>query len=264
VNLARQIPLFAAWGVVRTEYAIQQTIFTPRNTDLVVPDARDRPYAGYLNASFGLIGETGPLLDQLSLSLGVVGPASLARESQKLVHDILGEGSPRGWDSQLRNEPTVQLRYQRSWRAIAAHAFNTDYGFDVTPHAGFALGNVYTFANAGLTLRIGKDLQQDYGPPRVGPSVPGSGFFEPRSTFGWYLFAGFEGRAVARNIFLDGSTFVDSPHVSKLPLVGDLQAGLAITFDRLRVSYTQVWRSKEFHGQLTPERFGAVSASIRW
>jgi lipid A 3-O-deacylase len=264
VNFARQLPLFAGWGVVRTEYAIQQAIFTPRDTDLAIPDPNDRPYAGSLSASFGLIGETGPLLDQLSLSVGVVGPASLARQAQKLVHDVLGEDSPRGWNYQLRNEPTIQLRYQRSWRALAAYAFNSDYGIDVTPHAGIALGNMYTFANGGVTFRIGKDLQQDYGPPRVGPSVPGAGYFVPRTKFGWYFFAGVEGRAVARNIFLDGNSFVDSAHVSKRVFVADVQGGLAMTYDRLRLSYTQVWRSKEFYGQETPEKFGAITASLRW
>jgi hypothetical protein len=95
LSLARRIPLFADWGVVRTEYAIQQAIFTPADTRRVIPDPLDRPYAGWLNASIGLIGETGSLLDQLSLSLGVVGPSSLARESQRLVHDIRGIDSPQ-------------------------------------------------------------------------------------------------------------------------------------------------------------------------
>ncbi|HEY8580935.1 MAG TPA: lipid A deacylase LpxR family protein [Beijerinckiaceae bacterium] len=264
IDLARQVPLFADWGTVRTEYAIQQTIFTPPNTRLNPPDPLERPYAGWLNASIGLIGETGSLLDQLSVSIGVVGPASLAQQSQRLVHDILGIDSPKGWDYQLRNEPTIQLRYQRSWRALAAYAFSSDYGLDLTPHAGAALGNVYTFANAGVTFRIGKDLQQDYGPPRIGPSVPGSGYFVPRSTLGWYLFAGVEGRAVARNIFLDGNTFVDSRSVSRTPLVLDLQAGFSVTLDQLRVSYTHVWRTKEYETQRTPDQFGAVSVSLRW
>jgi hypothetical protein len=264
VNLARQLPLFADGSKVRAEYAIQQAIFTPTDTTLVVPNPLDRPYSGWLNASFGLIGETGPIIDQLSLGVGVVGPASGAQETQKLVHDLLGVTSPQGWASLVRNEPTVQLRYQRSWRALASHAFNTDYGVDLTPHLGAALGNVYTLANAGMTVRFGKHLQHDSGPPRIGPSVPGSGFFEPHTKLGWYLFAGIEGRAVARNIFLDGNTFVDSPHVSKEPFVTDLQAGLAITIDQYRVSYTHVWRSREYDGQLRGDQFGAISVSVRW
>jgi hypothetical protein len=55
--------------------------------------------------------------------------------------------------------------------------------FDVSPHVGGALGNVYTYANAGFTLRYGKDLTRDYGPPRVQPGVLGSVFFEPTNRF---------------------------------------------------------------------------------
>lgn len=263
-DLATSMPQFANWANVRTEYSLQQVIFTPRQTTLMTPNPGDRPYAGWLNASFGLIGENGPLLDQLSLSIGVVGPASLAQESQKFVHDLYGEESPQGWSYQLRNEPTLQLRDQRSWRALAAYSFNKDYGMDFTPHVGFNLGNVYTFANAGLTLRIGKDLQQDFGPPRIGPSVSGSGYFEPNKKLGYYLFAGIEMRAIARNIFLDGNTFEDSAHVSKRPIVGDLQAGFALTYNQLRMSYTQIWRTEEFYGQTRPDQFGALTLSVRW
>lgn len=264
VELAKGIQLFADWGTIRTEYAVQQAIFTPQDTKRVIPDPLDRPYAGWLNASFGLIGETGSLLDQLSLSIGVVGPASLARQSQKLVHDVLGQDSPRGWDYQLRNEPTIQLLYQRSWRALAAYSFDGGYGLDLTPHLGASAGNVYTFANAGLTFRIGKDLRQDFGPPRVSPGVPGTGYFVPQTTFGYYLFAGVEARAVARNIFLDGNTFRDGPEVSKKPVVADLQTGAVLTYDALRVSYTHVWRTKEFDTQRHAEQFGAFTISIRW
>ena len=32
-------------------------------------------------------------------------------------------------------------------------------GIDLTPHAGASLGNIATYANAGLTLRLGNDLR---------------------------------------------------------------------------------------------------------
>ncbi|WP_460994321.1 lipid A-modifier LpxR family protein, partial [Staphylococcus aureus] len=72
-------------------------------------------------------------------------------------------------------------------------------------------------------------------------AMPGTGFFEiPEKKWGWYLFAGVDARAVARNIFLDGNTFKDSPSVDKFPLVADANAGLALTYDQLRISYTLV------------------------
>src|SRR3546814_13149223 len=90
--------------------------------------------------------------------------------------------------------------------------------------------------------------------------TPGSEYVAPRGEegdFGWYVFAGAEGRAVARNIFLDGNTFQDSPSVDKEVLVGDLSAGVVMTFGDLRLSYVQVLRTKEFEGQDGVRLFGA-------
>jgi len=86
---------------------------------------------------------------------------------------------------------------------------------DVLPHFGGALGNVFTYGAAGVTLRIGSGLEDDFGPPRIRPSLPGSAYFLPGKGFNWYLFAGLEGRAVLYNIFLDGNTFTDSHSVDK-------------------------------------------------
>jgi hypothetical protein len=113
-------------------------------------------------------------------------------------------------------------------------------------------------------LRIGYDLPADYGPPRVRPSLPGSDFFIPQKKLGWYLFAGVEGRAVVRNIFLDGNTFVDSHSVDKKPFIGNLQTGLALIYGDVRLSYTHVFNTREFEGQQEAGEFGAVSLSYRF
>ena len=263
LDAARWFPLFPDGGTVRTNYAIGQNMYTPDDIALTNPPLDDRPYAGWLYGSIGLIAETGRRLDQLELTLGVVGPASLAEQTQTIVHEITGSQEPRGWDTQLKNEPGVVLTYQRSWRGFVSESVS-GFGFDATPHAGGALGNVFTYANAGLTLRFGRRLPLDYGPPRIQPSLPGSGFFVPQDGFGWYLFAGIEGRAVARNIFLDGNTFRDSRSVDKEPLVGDLQFGIALTWRNLRLSYTHVLRTREFETQDEADDFGAFSLSMRF
>ncbi|MBC7152957.1 MAG: lipid A deacylase LpxR family protein [Rhizobium sp.] len=261
LSAARWFPLFPEGGIVRTSYAVGQNMYTPDDIALRNPPRDDRPYAGWLYGSVGLIAETGRRLDQLELTLGVVGPASLAEQTQKIVHEITGSQEPRGWDTQLKNEPGAVLTYQRSWRGVVSETVS-GFGFDATPHAGGALGNVFTYANAGLMLRFGRRLPLDYGPPRIQPSLPGSGFFVPQEGFGWYLFAGTEGRAVARNIFLDGNTFRDSRSVDKEPLVGDLQFGIALTWRNVRLSYTHVLRTREFETQDGGDDFGAFSLSV--
>ncbi len=137
-------------------------------------------------------------------------------------------------------------------------------GADITPYAGADLGNVLTQAAGGVTLRIGFDLPADYGPPRVRPSLTGSDYFAPQRDFGWYLFAGTEGRAVARNIFLDGNSFQDSRSVDKRPLVADVQFGVAMTIGQVRFAYTHVLLTKEFYHQKSSDAFGSFSASVRF
>lgn len=68
--------------------------------------------------------------------------------------------------------------------------------------------------------------------------------------FGWYVFVGVEGRAIAHNIFLDGNTFASSQHVDKKPFVGDLTAGATFFWkDDVRLDIGLLIRTKEFYGQ---------------
>ncbi|MDE3115142.1 MAG: lipid A deacylase LpxR family protein [Pseudomonadota bacterium] len=263
VDAARSLPFFAANGRVRTSYALGQNMYTPTNIALRNPPLNERPYAGYLYGALGLIAENDSRLDQLQLQLGVVGPASLAEQTQKFVHKIVHATHPEGWDTQLGNEPGIVLIYERSWRAVVSGKL-LGFSFDIDPHAGGAVGNVYDYVNMGAMARIGFDLPDDYGPMRIDPGLPGSNFYEPESGFGWYIFAGADGRAIGHNIFLDGNSFTRSRSVAKLPLVGDLQFGLAISLARVRIAFTHVFRTKEYHTQPGVDQFGAVSVSFRF
>lgn len=260
---AGMLPMFRQDGHARVEYAIGQSMYTPTDVTRRDPDPDDRPYAGWLYGSVGLALEQGRTLDRLQLALGVVGPASLAEETQEFVHRLVGDDPARGWGSQLRNEPGIVLTYERTWRALLSVTIGP-FDLDLSPHVGGAAGNVFTYANAGATLRLGPELPFDYGPPRIEPSLPGSGSFEPRKGVGWYLFAEVDGRAVARNVFLDGNTWKASRSVNKEPLVADLRAGIALTVGRVQLVYTQVVRTREFETQDEHDEFGTVSVSFRY
>ncbi|EME70325.1 hypothetical protein H261_09068 [Paramagnetospirillum caucaseum] len=260
---ARRFPLFPEGGTVRVEYALGQSMYSPGDIRLENPPDGDRPYAGWLYGSVGLIAETGARLDQLSLTLGVVGPASMAEPTQKFIHRQVDSPDPRGWDTQLHNEPGLILTYQRSWRSLISEPV-AGLSFDVTPHLGGAGGNVFTYANGGVMLRFGDGLLLDYGPPGIQPSLPGAGFFIPNPGLGWYLFGGIDGRAVARNIFLDGNTFRDSRRVDKEPLIADFQFGAAVTWGNTRLSYVHLFRTPEFKGQNQMDEYGGFSLSQRF
>lgn len=261
VQAARMFPLFSGHGHVRTGYALGQSMYTPKDITQKNPPLNDRPYAGWLYGSIDVIAETDARLDQLGLMVGIVGPSSLAESTQKFIHRVIGVAQPEGWDTQIKNELGIVLIYQRSWRQAVDRKTFAGMSYDITPHAGGALGNVFTYANTGVTLRIGRPPSLDYGPPRIQPSLPGSGFFVPDRDIDWYFFSGIDIRAVARNIFLDGNTFGGGRRIDKEPFVGDLQLGFVVIWQRVRLSYTHVLRTREFKGQSGGDNFGAMSLS---
>lgn len=260
LRAARTLPWFPQRGPVRHVYAFGQNAFTARDISDPDPPLDDRPYAGWLWGTLGIGARTGSRIDQLALTLGVVGPASLAEVTQSAIHSITGSEQPKGWSTQLNNEPGVVVSYQRSWRLLGAAGGAIDV--ELTPHLGGALGNVYTYANGGLSFRIGRGLARDLGPPRIQPALPGSALFIPGDDPAWYLYVGVDARAVAHNIFLDGNSFHESRSVDKEPLVGDLQAGVAVALSTIRFSYTVVGRSREFTTQQGPDEFGVFTVSL--
>lgn len=255
--------LLAPDGKRRIGFNIGQSMFTPNDITIFEPQPGERPYAGWLYGGVALLSETPTRLDTLELDVGVVGPAAHAEDTQKLVHRLLHGTRPEGWDNQLENEPGVALIFERKWRYDIVGS-RDGFGIDATPLVGATLGNVFTYGAGGLAIRIGENLGSDFGPPRVRPSLPGSDFFDLEDRFGWYLFAGAEGRAVARNIFLDGNTFSDSADIDKLPFVGDFYFGFAVMFRSVRLTFSHVTRTREFRGQSAPDKFGALGLSVKF
>lgn len=261
-SVANNLPL-APEGHKRISVALGQSMFAPQNLTSTNEVVGEQPYAGWLYGSVGMVSDTGKTLDNVMLTLGVVGPLSGAEQTQKFIHRLTDSQDPKGWDNQLENEPGIILTYERKWRGII-EASPFGIGADVTPHVGVNLGNINTDASIGATFRLGYDLPADYGPPRIRPSLPGSDFFIPAENAGGYLFATVGQRAVARNIFLDGNTFSDGPSVDKKTLVNSLQVGAAVTFAQTRLSYTQVFMSKEYKTQREGSQFGVLTASYRF
>lgn len=239
-----------------------QSQFTPRNKNLTNPNPADRPYAAWLYTGVGLLEDhQGKTLDNAELLVGVVGSIALGEQVQNGYHDIIGENRFRGWDKQIHNEPGIALSLERKWRLNQPIAGSL--GVEAIPEAGATLGNVWTYAQTGVLLRFGQHLKADYGAPRIRPSLSGTGYFNPSAMtgwFGWYVYGGVQGRAVARNIMLDGNTFGDSRSVDKNVLVGDAVLGLALfTRDALRLDLAYTMRSKEFDRQQSAGHFGGIN-----
>lgn len=263
-TLARRFLGAGPEDTVRIGLAVGQSIFTPQDTQATEPLPGQLPYAGWLYGEYSVIVERkGKFLDTLAINLGVVGPAALGEEIQNGFHDLINVEKSNGWDNQLRNEPGLIMTFERQWRPFF-RVSSRGIGIDIAPSAGVSLGNILTHGKAGLTIRVGRNLEGNYGPPRIRPSLAGAGFYSSVDTVAWYAFVGTEGRAVARNIFLDGNTWNNSLSVEKKRFVADVQAGLALQVKAVQIAYTYVWRTREFKTQGQHHEFGAVSVSVKF
>ena len=255
----------AFWGV-----SLGQSLFTPNDIEASPAPPDQHPYAGWLYMQLMVaaeqrpIGDVGGHLDTYELEFGMVGPSALGEQSQEGIHQILGAPHPKGWASQLHDEFAFAGSFDRRWR-WRPRELPIDHAlvFDLTPQAGFTVGTLRDEARLGVIARIGNKLTGDYGPPRVRPSLAGVEHFYDES-FAWSIFVGAEGRAVARDLFLDGNTFRDSAHVERIPLVGDFQAGFSMSLHEWRMTYTFVWRTDEFTTQHGRQDFGSLSFSRRF
>ncbi len=248
---------------MRYGLAIGQSMFTPEDVEVRRPLPDQHPYAGWLYGEYSVYAQETDKLEIAALQVGMVGPSAGGELVQNNFHEIINSTEVRGWDNQLDDEVAFALILERRDRALLKTGL-LGLELDLTPHYGVTLGTLRTHAKAGATFRFGTDLRRDFGPPRVRPAVGGSSFFEESEGFSWYVFAGAEGRAVARNIFLDGNTYEDSASVDKKPLVLDVQAGLVTTFGATQVAYTLVARSRQFDSQDEPQVFGSVSFSLKF
>lgn len=250
------------------DIAIGQNIYTPTVFTFPGLILNDRPYAGWLYGEVAMNSRAAYMEEHISLSLGIVGPAALGKEAQRLIHSISGDPKPRGWSHQLENEPALLLHYRRSWfRSL--HDAN-DWEVDLVPRLGLSLGNVVTEAGIGSSLRIGSYLPQRELFPRIQPGLnSASARFEVRrGRTDWVLATGLWGRVVAHNIFLDGNTWQDSHSVERKDFTWDASLGLMLTFGQfskpVALSFSHVWRGKEFAAQKDIDRFGSIRISIQF
>jgi hypothetical protein len=268
---ANAVPFVAAlgqnfWGdgTTRLSVEISQSLFTPRDTQISPPNPDDRPYAGVLIATVGMIHDTSVIRDVIALSLGDVGPGALGREVQNGFHNIIGDTPNRGWHYQLNDQPAFELFGQRTWRLPITSVGSIEY--DALPSVALSGGDIRDYVQAGGVLRFGQGLASDFGTPRIQPGLSGTDAFTSTRPFVWYGFAGVDGQAVGYDVTLDGSTFrTNSRHVPRIWDVGEMEAGAAVIWHGVRITYTQTWQTQEFRGAKAGLfNFGSLALSTKF
>lgn len=258
-----------------------QSMYTPEDyarTDLL---ENDRPYAGllYVGSSWNrrrpLPTPGREVLDTREVTFGVIGPLSLAEQSQNLVHDLIGEDTFQGWEHQLGNEPAFQVAADRKARYRSNHFVQAGaLAMDQITTRGFRLGNIETSATLSWEGRFGWNLPDDFGtyPIRPGaenrsPMAAGHSQRPNLATFlGGHFFVMLEAKAVGYDFSLDGNLFEDSHSVSRRPLVGQAAIGFALHGSLLgrqtKFAVMRVFKTREFDEQESRHAYGSIALSL--
>ncbi len=151
-------------------------------------------------------------------------------------------------DSDAFDAENIDVTLTRGWPSAVKFAAGK-YALDVTPHAGFGFGDAGGSAEAGATVRLGKNVED-----RVASSL---GLRDGDEAFGqrgrWYVFAAASGRAVGLNMLRgqngDWSRAGMTSDVSS-KLIGDSQAGVAWRRGPMQASLGYIHREMKAKDQI--------------
>jgi hypothetical protein len=263
------MPFSAGAGLLKTvSLSVGQNIYTPEDILSSERDPGDRPYAGISYLSVGFHSRNSRVMNAWEYSLGIIGPHSYAEEGQKAIHKWTNSDFPNGWDHQLKDEPILNVYYDRKWR-FAGKGGPPGLGYDAIPHAGCSVGNALTAVNIGGQVRFGWNLPNDFGtlPIRSGSDTNAPldrqdpRFQERPHGYSIHAFVSTDVYAKLWDITLDGNFFRNSVSVDKEPLVAECSVGLGLITGRFKITYAYVTGTREYETQRERQAYGAITVS---
>lgn len=252
-------------------FALTQLMFTPDTFDTPVSPPGERPYAGWAGLGFSLHARDNRILNSVEISFGLVGPSSLARESQDLVHEVINEEKFQGWDSQIPDEFTLNITFnqKRRWELIEDAELPFGLEIDGFHETGYALGNFLTDIHLGGLVRLGWHLPVELSDARLTPTAHTQKLYSNGTVnekeWSVYGLLGLRAAAILHDITLDGPLFKDyDTGVKKENLVGEIYIGFGVRYRSWECGYVHTYRTKQFKTQNDPQWFGSVAIRKRF
>lgn len=240
-----------------------QEIFTPDDIQTPTPPLDDQPYAGVLFLDNTIISRSERWGHAWNLRLGVVGPSSLAGDTQEQAHKIFGADEPLGWDAQLPDGPVINVDYTIGCAWLGGD-LNETASWRVVPLGTVGIGTYFTGLGALAYGEIGWNLADALGGAalRQGLSttpVIGAG---PQDSWSFSFFFGLGGFAAAHYLPLDGNLFRDSRSVDSEPFIGTVSGGLSLRYGHFVLGLGQSYFTRSFETERNRPEFGTLALSV--
>jgi len=243
-------------------FELGQKIFNAQAGRIPAPRYIDRPIAGYLyaGANLNLLYKNESNL-KLGAQLGVIGPASLAKEAQTFIHDTFGLYQIDGWQYQINN--AVQVNLAAEYNKLLARASWID--LSLTSYANIGTG--FNGAGAGPLVRIGNFNQLFNSFSTQSTTIANTATPLHKQEFFFYYKPQFN--LVAYNATIQGGIFKSPANYPEItgkikPALFSQEFGLAYSGSRWVLNASVHTRSKESNYMLTTHKWGSVTILYRF
>lgn len=256
------------WG-----WGLMQVIMTPKNIIKRIPDKNDFPYSGALFTTHSLH-STNSIKKyniQTEIMLGVMGPPSIAKQTQINAHRIVRIIQPGGWDYQLKTDPLLNISMAGETGLTHINK-NIELIGGAQGFAGTALNgaSIYSLIRIGRMMPYFDGYSSQFAIPK-GIKQGRQFYFILRPSVEWVLY----------NALIDGGIFnhnhepvpeqpvdpnndkpEEAPMVRK-HFVAKLDYGMVLSLGRICISFTQTTMTPMVKGTDIQE-VGNVSAFLAW
>lgn len=160
-NLISKIPTFNN----NTKYqsvgiSFSHLTFTPEDSEKSEKIIHEVPYAGIATLDFILYKWEDDFFHEYILTLGMVGPSTLAEKFQSEYHHLTGNNETNGWNNQLDNNFLYNATYSYGYRALKSES---NYGkVDIINSFRVDLGNYNRALIAGSMIRYGDNYPNNF------------------------------------------------------------------------------------------------------
>jgi lipid A 3-O-deacylase len=244
-------------------WGIMQTMITPYDIHLRIPDKYDYPYSGALFVTHTLHASNPKKKYNLQTEwmIGVMGPPALAKELQTFMHRLIGYQKPRGWDYQLPTDLILNLNL-----AAEKQLAHINKGMELIGGAQVFGGTALNGAALYSLLRFGK--MRPYFNGLLSQYTGGRHrqfYFILKPAVEWML----------SNALLEGGVFTQTkkdeqetrngelPAAGRRRVIGKLDYGVVLASGRISISYTQTSATPLIKG-LNGQSIGNLSLYVAW
>lgn len=245
------------------ELEVGQKIFNPQSGSISNSIYVDRPFAGYLygGASLNLLYQSENNL-KLSLNGGTIGPSSLAKEAQELMHKVIGFYEIDGWQWQVNNELAINASAEYNY---LINRFAND-NIDFTANSYINIGNTFSGTGIGLTFRSGAInplFKSATSQSRISNSATPKELTEKE----FFFYAKPMLNYVIYDATIQGGLFNKDkgPIVfDAKPLVFSQQIGATYSKNRITADFSILFKTKEVKSSAKPHQYGSFALFYRF